>query len=66
MDLDCIMHSEASQTNTVCYHLYVESKKKSNEYNRKTYRYSEQTITEQTSGYRLEEGRGEGHDSGRG
>ena len=60
------MLSEVSQTNTVCYHLYVESKKKWNEYNRKTYRYSEQTITEQTSGYRLEEGRGEGRDSGRG
>lgn len=37
-----------------------------NEYNRQTYRYSEQTTTEQTSGYRLEEGRGEGQDSGRG
>ena len=65
MDLQGIMLSEISQrkTNTLCYHLYVESKKnKTNECNKtKTDR-----CREQTSGYQWGEGREEGQDRGRG
>ena len=66
MDLEAITLGKISQrkTNTVCYHLYVESKK----YNKvvkitkkkQTHRYREQT-----SGYQWGKGRGEGRDRGR-
>ena len=64
MDLEGIMLSEISQrkTNTVWYHLYVESKKYNRLVNitkkRQTHRYRAQT-----SGY---QGGGEGHYRGRG
>ena len=51
MDLEGIMLSEISQrkTNTICYHLYVESKKYIKLVNktkkRQTYRYREQTLS---------------------
>ena len=59
MDLEGIMLNERSQakTDTVCYHLYVESKKYNKlvniEKKKQTHRYREQT-----SGYQLGEGRG--------
>ena len=49
MDLEGILLSEINQTktNTVCYHLYVESKKENKLVNvaikKQTYRYREQT-----------------------
>ena len=61
MDLEGIMLSEISQrkTNTVWYHLYMESKKCNRLVNitkrKKTHGYREQT-----SGYQWEEGRGRG------
>ena len=67
MDMEGIMLSEISQrkTNTVWYHLYVESKKYNKLVNiiktKQTHRYREET-----RGYQWGEGRGEGQDSGRG
>ena len=65
MDLKGIMLSEMSQrkTNTVCYHLYVDSKKEklvNITKKKQTHRYREQT-----SGYCWGEGKGEGQDRGR-
>ena len=58
MNLQSIMLTEISQrkTNTVCYHLHVESKNKTNKYiweNRNRLRYREQI-----SGYQWGEGGG--------
>ena len=66
MDLEGIVLSEIRQrkTDTVCYHLYVESKKikQTNEYNKtQIHKYREQT-----GGYQRGEGRRVGQDRGRG
>ena len=56
MDLEGILLSEINQTktNTVCYHLYVESKKENKLVNvaikKQTYRYREQTRGKQEWG----------------
>ena len=66
MDLEGIMLSEISQrkTNTVWYHLYVESKKYNKQMNitkqKQIHRYREQT-----NGYQWEDGSGEGQGKGR-
>ena len=73
MDLEVIMLSEIRQrkTNTICYHLYVKSKKKQktkektpNNMNVHKRQINSHRYRKQTNGYQGGEGRGEWEDKG--
>ena len=52
MDLEGIMLSERTQrkTNTICFHLYVESKKQNNNKKKQTHKYRELVAAREAAG----------------